>query len=109
MKHCITDVEFEEDAFDVEDGSEKSECSLPEEVVEKWIQRGKGLQLYDTEDGTLLFIHQKTVVVTDYSPKRESWIVKQVFRSSGFRRKQGLDRYSKVAPEDFKESRRESQ
>ena len=77
-------------------------------MVEKWIHRGKGLQLYDTEDKQFLFIHQKTVVVTDYSPKRDTWIVKQVYRSSGLRRRQGLDRYSEVDPEDFKESRREN-
>jgi len=77
--------------------------------VEKWIHRGKGLQLYDTEDEWFLFIYKKTVVVTDYSPKRDSWVVQQVFRSKGFRRKQDLDRYSQVKPEDFKKSRRESE
>lgn len=77
--------------------------------MEKWIHRGKGLQLYDNEDKQLLFIHQKTVVVTDYSPQRDTWIVEKVFRSSGFRRKQGLDRYSEVDPEDFKKSCRENQ
>lgn len=90
--------------------SEKSECSLPEEVVEKWIHRGKGLQLYDIEDEVLMFIHQKTVVVVaDYSPKRDTWIVEQVFRSSGFRRKQSVERYSQVEPGDFKESCRNTQ
>jgi ribosomal protein S16 len=109
VKHCISEVEFEEDAFDVPEDSEKSECELPEEVVEKWIHRGKGTQLYDTVDEDFLFLHQKTVVVTDYSPRRDTWIVEKVFRSHGFDRKQGLDRYSEVAPGDFKESRRQSQ
>lgn len=76
--------------------------------MEKWIHRGKGLQLYDTEDKEFLFIHQKTVVVTDYSPKRDTWIVQQVFRSRGFRGKQGLDRYSQVSPQDFKKARMEN-
>ncbi|MFB1064862.1 hypothetical protein ACEWFR_13225 [Natrinema sp. H-ect4] len=81
---------------------------MPEEIVEKWIYRGKGIQLYDSIDKQLLFIHQKTVVVTDYSPRRDTWIVEQVFRSSGFRRKKGLDRYSDVDPSDFKRSRQEN-
>jgi hypothetical protein len=67
------------------------------------------MQLYDTEDKRLLFIHQKTVVVTDYTPQRDTWNVEEVFRSNGFRRKTGLDRYSVVDPEDFKESCRENQ
>ncbi|WP_276273584.1 hypothetical protein [Haloarcula litorea] len=108
MKHCISEVEFTDHAFEKVDGSEKSRCKLPESIIEKWIHRRTGNQFYDKEEDTLLFINQKTVVVTDYEPEDDVWVVVTVYRSQS-PGKQGLDRYSQVSPEDFKQSRRENQ
>jgi nickel-dependent lactate racemase len=104
----ITEVQFTDHAFERVDGSEKSRCKLPDSIIEKWILRRRGNQFYDKEEDTLLFIHQKTVVVTDYDPRKDIWVVVTVYRSQS-PGKQGLDRYSEVEPEDFKESRRQSQ
>jgi len=71
--------------------------------------RGKGNQFYDTEEDSFLFIHQKTVVVTDYDPRKETWVVVDVYRSQNPGKMQGLDRYSAVEPSDFKEACRENQ
>jgi hypothetical protein len=109
VKHCISDIEFTDHAFEKTDGSEKSECELPESIIEKWIHRGKGNQFYDREKDSLIFIHQRTVVVTDYDPRRDLWLVITVYRSQSHAAKHGHERYSEVSPEDFKESRRENQ
>jgi hypothetical protein len=101
----ISDVVFEDDAF-TQDDDGKSECSLPNSIIQNWIQRGKGKNFYDKQEDSLLIINRKTVVVTDYDPGTDTWQVLDVFRTQN-PGKQGLDRFSMVDPCDFKESRRE--
>lgn len=101
-------VEFTDNAFEKTDGSEKSECSLPESIIEKWIHREKGNQFYDTKERNLLFVHQRTVVVTDYNSHKDLWVVVDVYRSQSPRMR-NLERFSEVEPGDFKEACREKQ
>jgi hypothetical protein len=104
----ITDVEFTDNAFEKTSGEEKSECSLPDAIIEKWIHRGKGNQFYDTEEDNLLFVHQKTVVVTDYNSAKDIWLVVDVYRSQSPQMRH-LERFSEVDTVDFKKSRQQNQ
>lgn len=85
------------------DGKEKSRCKLPDSIIENVVKRRKGLQFYDTEEDSVCFIYNKTVIAAVF--EEGGWVVTTVYRHSNPRAKfEAADRYESINVDRYVEN-----
>ena len=67
--------------------------------------QGKGRQYFDEKTGTLHFVIQKTVIVTEYDLEKGLWRIVTAYRMGKAVQKRSY-RYVEMTPGEFKERKK---